>query len=73
MQSATEQHYQDVTPHPSEQQTSDPSLAQVAMDFDPDARQAEELKLLVVGFAAGLSIAGIFLVYIVLETAKLLP
>jgi hypothetical protein len=40
---------------------------------DEGARQSDELKVLVAGFATGLSVAGIFLIYIVLEAAKLLP
>lgn len=59
-------------PGPGEHQT-DPVPAQLSRDVDPEARQAEELRLLVVGFLTGLSIAAVFLVYIVLESAKLLP
>lgn len=41
----------------------------------PDAatRAREELSMLMLGFATGLSIAGVFLLYMVLEYAKLLP
>ncbi len=34
---------------------------------------AEELRMLLIGFGTGLSIAGIFLVYLVLEYSKFLP
>ncbi|GAC1444178.1 MAG: hypothetical protein NVSMB52_03250 [Chloroflexota bacterium] len=37
------------------------------------SRPAEELRMLFTGFATGLSIAGLFLLYIIMETAKLLP
>lgn len=42
-------------------------------DIDEDTRKAEEYRMLLVGFATGLTIAGIFLVYIVFEAARLLP
>lgn len=51
----------------------DPMAAQLAMDLDPDNRKAEELRMLLMGFLTGMSIAGIFLLYIVLESAKLMP
>lgn len=34
---------------------------------------AEELQMLLIGFGTGLTIAGIFLVYLVLAYAKFLP
>ena len=65
------------------QQSGNPALAPAARplvsgengppDIDDDARKAEEYRMLLVGFATGLTIAGIFLVYIVFEAAKLLP
>jgi hypothetical protein len=39
---------------------------------DENEHAHEELNVLMVGFATGLSIAGVFLVYVVLEFAKLL-
>lgn len=36
-------------------------------------RKAEELRMLLFGFGTGMTIACIFLVYIVLEAARLLP
>lgn len=35
--------------------------------------QGEEVTVLLAGFLTGLTIAGVFLIYIVLESAKLLP
>jgi|GraSoiStandDraft_43_1057313.scaffolds.fasta_scaffold1490595_2 hypothetical protein len=40
---------------------------------DEGARQSEELSVLVAGFATGMCIAGIFLIYIIMEAGKLLP
>ncbi len=40
---------------------------------DESAREREELQMLFVGFATGLSIAGVFLLYVVMEVAHLLP
>lgn len=40
---------------------------------DEGLRQWEESRALIIGFLTGLSIAFIFLVYIVFEVAKLLP
>jgi hypothetical protein len=41
--------------------------------MEPEAPPADEqLRLLVIGFATGLTIGGVFLIYIVLSTAKLL-
>jgi hypothetical protein len=45
----------------------------VAVLHDDVARAREEIMMLVVGFATGLSIAVVFLTYIVLEKAHLLP
>ncbi len=55
--------------------SSDPPAQQDSDEagFDPAARQAEELRVLLLGFATGLTIAGIFLVYVVLEAAGALP
>jgi hypothetical protein len=39
----------------------------------PEERQAEELRMLLMGFGTGLTIAAVFLVYIVFEYAKWLP
>jgi hypothetical protein len=39
---------------------------------DPDTRQNDELRVMVIGFLVGMTIAGVFLVYIVLEAARLL-
>ncbi len=41
--------------------------------FDLGARQAEELRVLLLGFGTGLTIAVIFLIYVVLEAAGALP
>jgi hypothetical protein len=55
---------------------SEPATA--AQHFDeppiqgPEERQREELRMLILGFGTGLTVAGIFLVYIVLDIAKLL-
>ncbi len=38
----------------------------------PDERQREELQMLLIGFGTGLTIAGLFLLYVVLDIAKLL-
>lgn len=58
---------------------SEPATAEgTAQHFDeppiqgPEERQQEELRMLLFGFGTGLTVAGIFLVYIVLEIAKLL-
>lgn len=40
---------------------------------DDDELQDEGLRVLMYGFITGLSIAGVFLVYVVLEAARLLP
>lgn len=40
---------------------------------DETARKNEELRMLIIGFATGLTIAGVFLVYVVLDYAKFLP
>ena len=39
---------------------------------DPEARQREELQMLVIGFGTGLTVAGVFLLYVVLDIAHLL-
>jgi hypothetical protein len=38
----------------------------------PEERRREELQMLLVGFGTGLTIAGVFLIYIILDIAKLL-
>jgi hypothetical protein len=38
----------------------------------PQERQAEEMRMLLFGFGTGMAIAGIFLIYVVLDIAKLL-
>ena len=38
----------------------------------PEERQREELRMLMIGFGTGLTVAGIFLLYVVLDIAKLL-
>lgn len=38
----------------------------------PEERQREELRMLLIGFGTGLTVAGIFLLYVVLDIAKLL-
>lgn len=38
----------------------------------PEERQAEELRMLLIGFGTGITIAGIFLIYVVLDIAHLL-
>jgi hypothetical protein len=38
----------------------------------PEARQREELQMLLIGFGTGLTVAGVFLIYVVLDIAKLL-
>jgi hypothetical protein len=38
-----------------------------------EARQNEEMRMLLAGFATGLTIAGVFLIYLVFEYAKWLP
>jgi hypothetical protein len=38
----------------------------------PEERQREELRMLILGFGTGLTVAGIFLIYVVLDIAKLL-
>ncbi len=55
--------------------SSEPPAQQDSDDagFDLAARQAEELRVLLLGFGTGLSIAVIFLIYIVLEAAGALP
>jgi hypothetical protein len=51
----------------------------VAQDADlppiPDAaaRKREELNALILGFACGISIGGVFLIYIIMEFARYLP
>jgi hypothetical protein len=40
--------------------------------LDPGFRQREEINVLLMGFGAGMTIAFIFLVYVVLEAARLL-
>ena len=40
---------------------------------DEGARQHEELNVLLAGFITGMCIAGIFLIYIIMEAGKLLP
>ena len=37
-----------------------------------DERQREELQMLLIGFGTGLTVAGVFLLYVVLDVAKLL-
>lgn len=39
----------------------------------PAERQAEELRMMLMGFGTGLTIAGVFLVYIIFEYAGWLP
>ena len=56
-----------VPTEPPAQQDSDDA------GFDLGARQAEELRVLLLGFGTGLTIAVVFLIYIVLETAGALP
>lgn len=60
-------------------EVSEPAVAQAsAQQFDeppiqaPEERQREELRMLIMGFGTGMAIAGIFLIYIVLDIAKLL-
>jgi hypothetical protein len=38
----------------------------------PEERQREELQMLIIGFGTGLTVAGVFLLYVVLDLAKLL-
>jgi hypothetical protein len=38
----------------------------------PEERQREELQMLLIGFGTGLTVAGVFLLYVVLDIAKLL-
>lgn len=40
---------------------------------DPAARAREEITMLLIGFGTGMSIAAVFLVYLVFEYAKWLP
>lgn len=39
---------------------------------NPEERRREELQMLMVGFGTGLTVAGLFLLYVVLDIAKLL-
>jgi hypothetical protein len=48
----------------------DESSKLIDADSDPDR---EQLRILLLGFGTGLAIASVFLVYILLETAKMLP
>jgi hypothetical protein len=45
--------------------------AESSMEPEPPPED-EQLRLLLMGFATGLTIGGVFLIYIVLSTAKLL-
>lgn len=38
----------------------------------PEEREREELQMLLIGFGTGLTVAGLFLLYVVLDIAKLL-
>ena len=68
------------TPAPDEADRGTSALGQtgagpddpVLAVLDDPPREQEEMRLLLVGFATGLAIGGIFLIYIVLATARLL-
>lgn len=49
------------------------SIAADAPPVDDEELQDEGLRVLMYGFITGLSIAGVFLIYVVLEAARLLP
>lgn len=38
----------------------------------PEERRREELQMLLIGFGTGMTVAGLFLIYVVLDIAKLL-
>jgi hypothetical protein len=52
--------------HTSAEQYDEPPIQ------GPEERQREELRMLLFGFGTGMLVAGIFLIYVVLDIAKLL-
>jgi hypothetical protein len=63
--------------HPVSQAVAAENSAALADDAPPIpsllARQSEEMRMLLLGFGTGLTIAGVFLIYIVFAYAKWLP
>ena len=58
---------------PTAQHSSTDSSGAAGLIPDEGTRQREQLNVLLAGFATGMCIAGIFLIYILMEAGKLLP
>lgn len=64
---------EDVTNAPSAGNADVDDMGALILRQSDESRAAEELRMLFTGFGTGLTIAGVFLIYILLEAAKLLP
>jgi hypothetical protein len=60
-------------PHNAQGDIAAPEGAAELLEEDEGQQDTEGLSMLMVGFGTGMTIAFIFLVYIVLEAARLLP